>query len=245
MSTQNLKDLPIPLSDSKCILYKHELLICGDFKQRDYYSYHTLKDEYKFICEYPSDITVEGHCAVMTTTKSLCCLLENLNIKETSLVMNYVSVWSKNNRRNTFKKREQYNQWIHFTNDQNNTICIGRNEDDYRGVRAMIGYYKNNISMFNLNTFQCIKHDTLSTNDWTCHHCFVSKSKNGQEKNSEMILYMMNKVIFFNFINYLSVMILQKLTDMHTCISMTLPCSFVDVMVIFSTLLSYIQCINI
>ncbi|ETO00769.1 hypothetical protein RFI_36671 [Reticulomyxa filosa] len=73
--------------------------------------------------------------------------------------MNYVSVWSKNNKRNTFKERRQYNQWIPFTNNQNNTICIGRNEDDYQAVRAMIGYYKNNISVFNLNTFQFIKHD--------------------------------------------------------------------------------------
>ncbi|ETO15169.1 hypothetical protein RFI_22193, partial [Reticulomyxa filosa] len=58
------KELPIPLSLSQCVLHKHELLICGDQFKRACYSYHTLKDEYKFICEYPSHVKLFGHCVV-------------------------------------------------------------------------------------------------------------------------------------------------------------------------------------
>ncbi|ETO01781.1 hypothetical protein RFI_35658, partial [Reticulomyxa filosa] len=67
---QSLKDLSIPLSQAQCVLYKHEILICGGHKQRDCYSYNILKDEYKFICDYPSDITLWGHCVVKLIDKN-------------------------------------------------------------------------------------------------------------------------------------------------------------------------------
>ncbi|ETO31626.1 hypothetical protein RFI_05494, partial [Reticulomyxa filosa] len=43
-----------------------------------------------------------------------------------------------------------------------------------------ITYRDNNISVFDLNIFQFIKHDTLPTNNDIWFHCFVSKSENGQ-----------------------------------------------------------------
>ncbi|ETO11069.1 hypothetical protein RFI_26307, partial [Reticulomyxa filosa] len=61
---QTLKELPTPLSQSPCVLHKNELLICGGASQRACYSYHTLKNEYKLICEYPSDVYLSGHCVV-------------------------------------------------------------------------------------------------------------------------------------------------------------------------------------
>ncbi|ETO26430.1 hypothetical protein RFI_10707 [Reticulomyxa filosa] len=61
---QSLKDLPNPLSLPQCVSHKRELLICGDFKQRACYSYHAIKNEYKFVCEYPSDVKLYGHCVV-------------------------------------------------------------------------------------------------------------------------------------------------------------------------------------
>ncbi|ETN98837.1 hypothetical protein RFI_38651, partial [Reticulomyxa filosa] len=39
---------------------------------------------------------------------------------------------------------------------------------------------RNNISVFDLNTFELIKHDQLPTNSNICYHCFVSKSENEQ-----------------------------------------------------------------
>ncbi|ETO36147.1 hypothetical protein RFI_00915, partial [Reticulomyxa filosa] len=61
---QTLKELPTLLWQSQCVLHKHEFIICGGFGQRACYSYDTLKNEYKFICEYPSDVELIGHCVV-------------------------------------------------------------------------------------------------------------------------------------------------------------------------------------
>ncbi|ETO05776.1 hypothetical protein RFI_31620, partial [Reticulomyxa filosa] len=176
---QNLKELPTPLSHSQCVLHKHELLICGGVPQRICYSYHTIKNEYKFICEYPRNVQLYGHCVVKLVDnnkdRSQITLLSfgsdwNRYSKHT-LIMKYVSVWSDDN------------------NNRNHPIIIGRDNDDYIGARALIGginnhllfitYLPKNISVFDLKTFQFIKHDTLPTN---CiqYHCFVSKSENGQ-----------------------------------------------------------------
>ncbi|ETO02869.1 hypothetical protein RFI_34544, partial [Reticulomyxa filosa] len=61
---QTLKELPTPLSQSQCVLHKYEILICGGYDQRACYSYHTLKNEYKFICKYPIGVGLYGHCVV-------------------------------------------------------------------------------------------------------------------------------------------------------------------------------------
>ncbi|ETO19971.1 hypothetical protein RFI_17249, partial [Reticulomyxa filosa] len=61
---QTLKELPAPLYQSQCVLHKCELLICGGNDERACYSYHTLKNEYKFICQYPRDVILDGHCVV-------------------------------------------------------------------------------------------------------------------------------------------------------------------------------------
>ncbi|ETO26089.1 hypothetical protein RFI_11047, partial [Reticulomyxa filosa] len=61
---QALKELPTSLQKSQCVLHKHEILICGGAYERACYSYHTLKNEYKFVCKYPSDVELRGHCVV-------------------------------------------------------------------------------------------------------------------------------------------------------------------------------------
>ncbi|ETO03141.1 hypothetical protein RFI_34269 [Reticulomyxa filosa] len=99
---QNLKDLLIPLSDSQCVLYKHELLICGGFKQRDCYSYHTLKDEYKTLCSDDNNSNNKDSDEI-----TLLSFGGSKYSKKHTLVMNYISVWNKNSRSNTFKKRKQ------------------------------------------------------------------------------------------------------------------------------------------
>ncbi|ETO32428.1 hypothetical protein RFI_04689 [Reticulomyxa filosa] len=223
---QSLKDLPIPLTESQCILHKHEILICGSRLKNECYSYHTLKNEYKFICEYPSDITLSGHCVVElidnNNNKNEITLLSfggNKNIIRHTLVMKYVSVWSDDNKMDKSKKLKKsnyYNEWTPLINDYNNPIIIGRDEDDYVGVRAVIGgsnnnllfitYPEHNISVFDVNIFQFIKHDTIPTlfSLVSCH-CFVSKSEKGQEqemmktnkkqnkkRNYEMLLFCEN-----------------------------------------------------
>ncbi|ETO05853.1 WD repeat-containing protein [Reticulomyxa filosa] len=199
---QSLNKLPTPLYRAQCVLYKHELLICGGAYKRACYSYHTIKNEYKFICEYPADVTLDGHCVVkLTNNNNGITLLSFGGHYKHTLMMKYVSIW--NNKNN-------YNKWIPFTDNQNNPIIIGRDKDRYEGVRAVIGgsnnnllfitYFKNNISIFDLNTFQFIKHSTLQTDNCINYHCFVSKSENEQEimkmneekkkkNNNEMLLF--------------------------------------------------------
>ncbi|ETO31208.1 hypothetical protein RFI_05911 [Reticulomyxa filosa] len=48
---------------SQCVLHKHEIIICGCYYNDDC-SYHTIKNEYKFICEYPSHVTLDGQFIV-------------------------------------------------------------------------------------------------------------------------------------------------------------------------------------
>ncbi|ETO00812.1 hypothetical protein RFI_36629, partial [Reticulomyxa filosa] len=200
---QSLKELPIPFIQSQCVQHKHELLICGGYDTpdctRDCYSYNTLKNEYKFICKYPSDVQLWGHCVVKLVDNN------NNDGNETTLLsfggypykhtlmMKYVSVWSDDND-NEMKKSNNCNEWIPFTDNHSNPIIIGRDNDDYRGVRAVIGgssnhllfitYFQKNISVFDLNTFKFIVHDTLPTDDYIWYHCFVLKPENEQEQET-------------------------------------------------------------
>ncbi|ETO11420.1 hypothetical protein RFI_25954, partial [Reticulomyxa filosa] len=187
---QILKDLPTPLFLSQCVLHRHELLIFGDTRNRDCYSYHILKNEYKFVCSYPSDVELDGHCVVKLDNNNKDSNEINLlsfgGFKKHTLIMKYVSVWSdgnNDNETNKSNKSKNHNKWIPFTNNKNR-VYIGKSEDDFIGVRAVVGG-SNNHFVFDLNTFQFIERAALPTNyDISCH-CFVSKSENGQESNEE------------------------------------------------------------
>ncbi|ETO08018.1 hypothetical protein RFI_29374 [Reticulomyxa filosa] len=212
---QTLKELPTPLNESQCVLHEHEILICGGYRQRVCYSYHTLKNEYKFVCEYPSHIEVNGHCVLKLVDNNkdnnqitLLSFGGHKYFKKHTLVMKYVSVWSNildiSNKSNEFNN---HNKWTPFTDNDNHPVIIGRDNDEYRGVRSVIGgrnnnllfitYIPNNISIFDLNTFQFIKHHTLPTQGLISYHCFVSNSENGQgqemmktnKQNYQMLLF--------------------------------------------------------
>ncbi|ETO30245.1 hypothetical protein RFI_06876 [Reticulomyxa filosa] len=190
----NINELPTPLSSFQCVLHKHEILICGGYKQTVCYSYHTLKNKYKFICEYPSDVQLCGNCVVkFVDNNNQTTLLSFGGRYKHTLVMKYVSVWSKiSNISRKSNEFNNYNKWIPFTDNNNNPIIIGRNNDNYYEVRAVIGgsnnnllfitYYPKDISVFNLNTFQFIKHYSLPIINYIEYPCFVLKSKNGQEQ---------------------------------------------------------------
>ncbi|ETO15322.1 putative protein, unknown function [Reticulomyxa filosa] len=184
---QTLKELPTPLADSQCVLHKHELFICGDKYERACYSYHTLKNEYKLICEYSSNVTLCGHCVVKLEDSN------SNNDKDNNQITLFVWNDDNNNGENQnetnkskklnelhqLNKSNNYNQWVPFTDNHNHPIIIGRDHDDYEGARALLVEINNNF-VFNLNTFQYIKHDKLPTNNDIWFHCFISKSENGQ-----------------------------------------------------------------
>ncbi|ETN99543.1 hypothetical protein RFI_37927 [Reticulomyxa filosa] len=173
---ETLKELHIPLTLAQCVLHKHELLICGSYQQRACYSYHTIKDEYnKLISNNNKD-------------SNQVTLLSFGGHRKHTLVMKYTSVWSYISKK--LKKSNNYNEWIPLTDNHNHPIVIGRDYDDYKGMRAVIGgsnnhllfitYQPNNISVFDLNTFKFIKHDTLPTDSIICFHSFISNSENRQ-----------------------------------------------------------------
>ncbi|ETO22078.1 hypothetical protein RFI_15124 [Reticulomyxa filosa] len=186
---QHLKKLPTTFYMSQCVLHKHEILICGGFYQRVCYSYHILKNEYKFICEYPRDVRLHGHCVVKLVDNNKHSNEITLlsfgsdwdGKKKHTLIMKYVSVWSNASKKSN--ELNNYNQWIPLTDNQNHPIIIGRDNDVYQGMRALIGGRNNNF-IFDLNTFQFIKHNNIPSDD-TWYHCFVSNSENGQ--GQEMI----------------------------------------------------------
>ncbi|ETN97581.1 hypothetical protein RFI_39946 [Reticulomyxa filosa] len=218
---QILKELHTSFDESQCVLHKHELVTCGGKNERACYSYHTLKNEYKFICKYPSNQS--NHIAVFCGN----------NYKHTS-VMKYISVWSNiSDISNKSNELNNYNEWIPLTDNHNCPIIIGRDQDNYVGARAVIDgrdnllfitYYENN-SVFDLNKFQFIEHTTLPTNDYTWYHCIVSNSENGQEQemmtkqkkmkqNCQMLLFKQKTGLLIEYDEYINFFQFHKI---HVC----------------------------
>ncbi|ETO24080.1 hypothetical protein RFI_13077, partial [Reticulomyxa filosa] len=202
---QTLKNLLTPLSSAQCITHRLEILICGGSNERECYSYHTVTNEYKLICKYPIAIELDGHCVVKIKDKNDNITLLSFGGKNKhTLIMKYVSVW--NDESNTEKLPRNYNKWVSFVDNDNRPITLGRDEDNYCGIRAVIGgsknhllfltRYPNNIDVFDLNTYQFIKYDTLPTDNYSYYHCFVSNLENAQDiitkvgkRKSEMLLF--------------------------------------------------------
>ncbi|ETO17682.1 hypothetical protein RFI_19640 [Reticulomyxa filosa] len=124
------------------------------------------KNEHKFICKYPSDIILQGHCVVKPVDNKKdsneITLLSFGGLSKHTLTMKYVSVWNdkndNDNETNNSKKSNKYNQWIPFTNNNNNPIRITKFEDYCDGMRAVVDnhllfitYLRNNIIFYQLN----------------------------------------------------------------------------------------------
>ncbi|ETO24695.1 hypothetical protein RFI_12465 [Reticulomyxa filosa] len=206
---QSLKALPVPLKDFSCTLHKHEIFICGGQSKKDCYSYHTIKNEYKLICKYPSSIDTDGYNVLKLVDNNskenneitLLSFGGSSYLKKHAFVMKYISVWS-NSDDNGINKSNNYNQWVPFTDNYGHPIYIGRDEDNHRGMRTVIGgsnnhllfitYASNNISVFDLNTFQIVAHTLLPAYSWIQYHCFVPKPemmKTNKKKIYEMLLF--------------------------------------------------------
>ncbi|ETO15541.1 hypothetical protein RFI_21822 [Reticulomyxa filosa] len=165
---QTLKELTIPFIKSQCVLHKHEILICGGYDQNSCYSYHKIKNEYKFICDFPNDVILWGHCVVKLVYNNKDSNQVNLlcfggHFKHT-LIMKYVRVCDN------LSKENNQNKWTPFT-DNNNIIKIEKDSNNYYVVLAVLGginnnllfitYYPHCIIVFDLNTYQFIKDDNL------------------------------------------------------------------------------------
>ncbi|ETO05006.1 hypothetical protein RFI_32390 [Reticulomyxa filosa] len=184
---ESLASLPISLRCSQCKVYKHEILICGGLFERDCYSYHMLKNEYKYICSYPVDIELRGHCVVkLIDSNANDITLLSFGSRDHTLKMKYKSVWYNENN------ETEKNEWMPIFDNKNERVYIRSSKGSYLGARAVIGgsnnnllfitYYPKDIDVYNLDTFQYINFNTLPMNDSDSisHHCFVAKSKNEQ-----------------------------------------------------------------
>ncbi|ETO09840.1 hypothetical protein RFI_27537, partial [Reticulomyxa filosa] len=183
----------------------------GGAHTRNCYSYHTLKNEYKYICSYPNNIELVGHALVKfvnddypNTMTLLSFGGQYQNEKKHTLIMNYSSIWDG---QDIYEEKLSLYQWIPLTDKYNRPVCIGKDENDYNGVRAIIGgskdhllfitYPPKNIDVINLKTYQYIARNTLPIGEWIWYHCFVSKTDSGSEraqknKKNEMLLFCKN-----------------------------------------------------
>ncbi|ETO35899.1 hypothetical protein RFI_01163 [Reticulomyxa filosa] len=197
---ETLAPLPLPFFQAQCIAYKQEILTCGGNKTNECYSYHTIRNQYKLICSYPKDVILHGHCVLdITNNNNKITLLSFGGLFKHTLIMNYTSVW------NNDKKNEYVNEWIPLKDNNNNTL-IYIDKGNYEGARAIIGgsnnyllfitYSPQNISIFNLDTFQYIYNNTFLTEEnWISYHSFISKTEN----KNEMILFYKNTGLIINY----------------------------------------------
>ncbi|ETO36325.1 hypothetical protein RFI_00737, partial [Reticulomyxa filosa] len=139
---QTLPELPKPFLTSQCLLFKDEFLVCGGFQTNDCYSYHTLKKQYKYICSYPNDVELRGHCVVQL-------IHSQINSNEIHL-LSFGGQYS-NRMKQTFSMKYK---------------SVWEIKDDLRGLRGLIGginndllfitHYPNNIEVIDLKTMKSL-----------------------------------------------------------------------------------------
>ncbi|ETO14411.1 G-protein beta WD-40 repeats containing protein [Reticulomyxa filosa] len=195
---QMLALLPSALQRGQCVMHNNEILICGGYWNNECYSYHTIKNKYKVICSYPIEVTLSSHCVVKLRSNdnsSDITLLSFGGEYRHTLIMKYRSVWDDNK-----EKKEEYNEWISFLDNDYEPVYIEDHGEKYEGVRAVVGgsnnnllfltYPPNDIAVFNLNTFRYVKQDILPSDNWISNHCFVSiTDPNANSRKTEMILF--------------------------------------------------------
>ncbi|ETO32798.1 hypothetical protein RFI_04322 [Reticulomyxa filosa] len=256
-----LLPLPIPLYQCQCIAYKHEILICGGQYKIDCYSYHTVKNEYKYICSYPRRIILIGHCVVKlnsNTNPNEITLLSFGGAYKHALIMKYVSVWDsdsedKKEEKSKIEKSKYLNEWLRFKDNNNKQISIGAENANYEGARAVIGgskkhllfitYSPKNIDIFNLNTFQCVTHTSMPVSIGLCYHNFVIREN---EKELSVIKIEKKKtelILFFNdmglAIDYDETIDRVRYFKIHTCSSIIFGCRCIyinDIFIFFNAL---------
>src|SRR5687768_6621906 len=102
----SLSSLPIRFHLPQCLCLYEEVLICGGYGNRNCYSYHLRKQQYKHICAYPEDVELEGHTVVQCLfpsddhTSNITLLSFGgdalTNIPYHTMQMRYKSVWDEN-----------------------------------------------------------------------------------------------------------------------------------------------------
>ncbi|ETO03220.1 hypothetical protein RFI_34190, partial [Reticulomyxa filosa] len=177
---------------AQCISFKDEVLICGGYKTNDCYSYHTLQKKYKYICSYPADVELIGHCVVkIKQTDDVIHLLsfggQGCETVKQTFVMKYKSVWNDISNVDSKEDNQEFNIWIKNDNNKN----IGKYKENLKGAKGLIcgqnddllfiTYYPKNIKIINLNDMSEIHQNKIeiSCNNYNFgYHCFEKLEKN-------------------------------------------------------------------
>ncbi|ETO28627.1 hypothetical protein RFI_08504 [Reticulomyxa filosa] len=208
-----LPPLPVSLYQSQGVSHNNEILICGGVHKRQCYSYHTLKNQYRFICLYPKNAILFEHCVVKRVNPSNPNEITLLSLGGTykhTLVMKYTSVWDNDEAEDEKKDKNEtepakpLNQWLPLRDKNNKPVYIGRRQENYEGIRAVISgsnnhllfiiYPPNNIDVFDLNTCKFVKQAVMPTKK-SLSYCFLSKPWNESstvkpnKKRHDMILF--------------------------------------------------------
>ncbi|ETO06571.1 WD repeat-containing protein [Reticulomyxa filosa] len=197
----------------QCVSYKDELLVCGAYGEKACYSYHIIRKQYKRICTYPDTTRLFGHCVIKRVHSNdsneitLFSFGGSRYEEKHALVMQYISIWDDEKDERQIEKSKHYNEWSPIMDNHNKPIFLGRKQDDFRGIRALIGgsnnnllfitYYPKDIDVFDLNTFQYVNHTTLPIDTKISFHCFVLKTENElitpkadiKQSKSKMVLF--------------------------------------------------------
>ncbi|ETO26659.1 hypothetical protein RFI_10476 [Reticulomyxa filosa] len=212
---QSLPELPKSFRAAQCILFKDEILVCGGTGTSDCYSYHTLKKQYKYVCSYPSDVKLNGHCVVQLihspTNPNGINLLSfggqgKYQMKQT-FSMKYKSVWEMSDNNQSESKSEyesvsqSFNTWIRHNENTN----IGKVELSLRGARGLIGGINNDllfitccsrdIEVIDLKTMKPltgIQNNKISekrSQFGINYHCFVPLTMNNEKVINHFILF--------------------------------------------------------
>ncbi|ETO14850.1 hypothetical protein RFI_22518, partial [Reticulomyxa filosa] len=166
-------------SDWQCVSYKDELLLCGGLGVKTCYSYHCKKNEWKKICDYPETIKeLFGHCVIEWKNKDVSKQMrllsfggQNKNKSKHVLTMTYLSVWPKNSKDKDNGNDILNNSWTPVIHSNGKKLIIGKDTDNLRGAKGIIGGKKNNllfvtyaltnIDVIDLNTFDCLAYKQL------------------------------------------------------------------------------------
>ncbi|ETO25888.1 hypothetical protein RFI_11247 [Reticulomyxa filosa] len=126
---QHLAPPPVGIIMGAYVAWKDEILVCGS----NCYSYHTVKNKYKRICDYPTPTVPKGHVVVELhrNKKEITLLSFGGNEHKHTLLMHYKSVWVNNGSIN--------NKWITAPNN------IGGETDNMRNPRAVVGGKDNTL----------------------------------------------------------------------------------------------------
>jgi len=218
MSEPNIRsmaDLPQKMKDPQAVYFppNHELLICGAFEIRTCYSFQTINNKYKQICQYkfhPQNHFVTSYF----NEKASRFRLITLRLDGILLYMNYNSVWAENAKNANSNEWSKFNPFCHEKN-QTSTIhglteglraCVIKNNRT-GDILLMVTCYPRRIFVYNLsknaflveskNAFdhvlpKLVQQRKMEETKWA-FHAFISIGCAGVEgvtDNNQFLLYL-------------------------------------------------------